>query len=338
MTGIGVIGAGLWGPNLIRNFLALPGVRLVGVADALPDARRDVAQRFPGVRVFESAGELLAQPGLEAVVIATPATTHYALTREVLERGLHAFVEKPLCPRSSEVRALYDLAATRRVHLMVDHVFLFNASVVKVGEILRSGALGRLIYIQATRTNLGPVRSDVGAHWDLAAHDLSMFGDWLQAWPEEVSATGISSINQGVADAVFSSFKYPSGVLTQIHASWLNPCKVRQITVVGSERMLIWDDMDKQQIRIHEKSVSGGNLRTDSFASHKAVVHNGGVTEPAYTPSEPLMESCRHFIDVVQGKTALRSGRDSALGVVRSLEAIDRSLAGGGRFVLVEGA
>jgi predicted dehydrogenase len=335
VVGIAVVGAGHWGPNLIRNFDNRERSRVFWVVDREPGRLAQVRSRFPEVQVAESADGALADPRVDAVVVATPTSTHYALARAALEHGKHVLVEKPIAADVGHGEALCAIAEQHGLVLMVGHVFLYNPGVRRVKEYLDAGDLGPVHYVAMVRTNLGPVRVDVNAAWDLAAHDLSIVNYWLQAEPLTVAATGGAWINPGIEDAVFATLRYPDDVLVNLHVSWLNPRKARDITVVGERRMLTFDDMNLgEPLRIYDKQVAETRVTAayvDSFASFRASVREGDITIPRVALGEPLKVECDHFVEcVADGTPPLTDGR-SGVAVVRALEAMQRSMRAGGR-------
>jgi predicted dehydrogenase len=334
MIRVAVLGAGQWGPNLIRNFHNKQTSEVVWIIDC--DAARldEVHARFPDIQVGEDADQALRDPSVHAVVVATPTSTHYTLAKEALERGKHVLVEKPLTTEVKQGLGLLELATSRRLVLMVGHVFIYNSAIRRVKEYLDAGHLGKLYYVLMVRTNLGPIRLDVNAAWDLAAHDLSITNYWLNAEPLSVSAIGGTWINQGIEDAVFATLRYPQGVLVNLHASWLNPRKARDITVVGERRMLTFDDMNlNEPLRIYDKQLNDVRTRrtyVDSFDSFRASVPEAHITVPKVPVGEPLAMQCAHFLNcIVTGKQPLTGGRE-AVAVVRALEAMQRSIRAGG--------
>ena len=334
-VGIAVIGAGHWGPNLIRNFHDGRGSRVRWVVDT--DSRRlqEVSSRFPDVQVSERAQDAIGDGSVDAVVVATPTVTHFKLAEAALQSGKHVLVEKPLAHRSAEAARLCELAATKQLVLMVGHVFIYNEGVRRVKRYLDDDELGRLFYISMTRTNLGPIRMDVNAAWDLAAHDVSIANHWLDAEPVSVSAVGGSWINEGIADAVFATLRYPDGVLVHLHTSWLHPDKNRTISVVGERRMLTFDDLSlTEPIRIHDRYVSEERTLpgfVDTFASFRASVREGDIRIPRVATGEPLRAECAHFVECVREGSRPASAGEEGLAVVRVLEALDRSAAAAGR-------
>lgn len=334
MIGVAVIGAGHWGPNLIRNFDSAASSRVVWVVDRDADRRAQVAERFPLARVGADAAEAFADPEVDAVVVATPTSTHYELVRAALDAGKHVLVEKPITTDPAEGEALCEMAEAAGLTLMVGHVFIYNPGVQQVRRLIDEGQLGDIYYVAMQRTNLGPIRMDVNAAWDLASHDLSIANYWLQAEPLSVSALGGVWINRGIEDAVFATVRYPGNVLVHLHCSWLNPRKSRDITVVGERRMLTLDDMNlSEPLRMYDKQVTDemvGPGFVDTFASFRASVREGDITIPKVALGEPLRAECDHFLECVEyGKEPLTSGR-LGLAVVRSLAALERSIAANG--------
>jgi predicted dehydrogenase len=334
---IAVIGCGEWGPNHIRNFLAQPGARVRIAVDL--DAKRleRVHELFPAVETSSDADRVLADPSIQAVVVATPVQTHFNLVRKALQAGKHVLCEKPLCENVAQGRELAELAQARRRALMVGHVFLFNPGIIKVKELLDSGSMGTLHYMHAIRTNLGPIRRDCNAAFDLATHDISIFNWLVGADPLEVSATGGSYLQPGIEDVVSLSLKYPGDVFGTIQASWLNPKKVRQMTVVGSKQMVTWDDMQLgSPVTCYDKGANSNKSYNDFGEFLRIATWDGDVRLPKVQSEEPLKLQARHFLESVARGEVLRSGSDSAVGVVAVLEAAAISLKEHGRAVPVE--
>jgi predicted dehydrogenase len=341
MVRVAVIGAGHWGPNLVANFHNHGRSEVAWVVDRDPERQQAVRRRFPDIQVTGEVADALGDASVDAVVIATPTSTHHALGTTALEAGKHVLIEKPMAANVADAEALCALAERTGRTLMVGHVFVFNAASQWAKRYLSDGELGRIYYISMTRTNLGPIRVDVNAAWDLASHDISLASHWLGAEPASVSATGSAWINPGVEDAVFATLRYPDDVLVHLHASWLHPRKTRDITVVGEKRMLTFDDISlTEPLRIYDKQVSQETSQpafVDSFSSFRMIVRDGDIAIPRVTMSEPLRNECEHFLDcIASGETPLTGGREG-LAVVRTLDAISRSLAAGGRETPVAG-
>ena len=339
MIRVAVVGAGHWGPNLVRNFVDPPRSEVAVVVDVDAARLARVAARFPGVPTATTFDAALA-PGIDAVVVATPTSTHFPLARAALRAGKHVLVEKPLATSARDADELVALADATGLVLMVGHVFLFNAAVRRVKQSLERDELGRLLYVSMVRTNLGPIRTDVDAAWDLVAHDVSILRWWLGADPVSATAIGGSFINPGIDDVVFATLRFPGGVLANVHASWLSPRKARDVTVVGERRMLTFDDMNlNEPIRIYDKTVESPSTEVvDTFAAFRASVRDGDIVIPKVAGGEPLKTECDHFVACVAGRTRpLADGRLGA-AVVRALEAISRSARARGAEVAVEPA
>jgi predicted dehydrogenase len=337
---IAVVGAGHWGPNLIRNFDNRPASVVRAVCDRDRARLDQVAARFPHIPVTDRFDLVLADADIDAVVIATPTNSHFALCKAALTAGKDVLVEKPITTRAGEALELTALAERERRILMVGHVFLFNQAVRRVRAYLEAGDLGRVYFLSMVRTNLGPIRADVNASWDLVSHDISIANYWLGGEPLTVSAVGGTWINPGVEDAVFATLRYPGGVLVNVHASWLNPRKARDITVAGDRRMLTFDDMNLMEpIRIYDKRVADEPAAVvDTFASFRASIRDGDITIPKVSAGEPLKVECEHFLACVRARTRPMVGGPEAAAVVRALEALDRSMRAGGQEQPISGS
>jgi len=327
---INCIGLGHWGPNLVRAIASNPAASVGTVCDLDENRLALVRRNIPSVQQTSSDSlATITDPAAQAVVIATPTKTHYALVKAALEAGKHVLVEKPLTLDVGESEELTALARRQGRILAVGHVFLFNNGVQAVADLIRSGELGGINYIFATRTNLGPIRTDCNALWDLASHDLSIINHWLAANPEKVTARGQAFLNPPIEDVVVANFTYPGGVLACIHASWLNPSKVRQITVVGQKKMAIFDDMNVDApVRLFSKSVDvqGPSQYVDTFGSFRLNIRQGDVVIPRIAGGEPVANQMAHFIDcMINHKTPVNDA-EIALQVVRQLAAAQESM------------
>jgi predicted dehydrogenase len=329
--GIAVIGAGRWGPHLIRNFSSESRSTVEWVVELDPERRAQVADRFPGLRVADDLRVALEDDAVNGVVVATPSATHHAVVSAALSAGKHVLVEKPLATDLDDARALEETARLRGLVLMVGHVFLFNPAIRAAGKIIRSGELGDVHYLSMLRTNLGPVRRDSNAAWDLASHDISIANYWLDGVPDSVSANGGSFLNPGIEDVVFGTLRYANGVLVHVHASWLNPRKSRFITAVGSDQMLTVNDMDiTEPLRIYDKGVAKGEFTPvgvqDTYAQFRSQIRDGQVTIPVVSAGEPLSAECASFLDRIGGGSDTVSDGKTGVDVVRVLAAMDRSM------------
>jgi predicted dehydrogenase len=332
---IGVIGCGHWGPNHIRSFSSIPQSRVVAAAD--PDKRRlqELKKTYPTVHFSEDYRDVVRNKSIDAIVIATPTSLHTKIARAALEAGKHVLVEKPLCTSASEGDSLVRLARKNRRVLMVGQVFLFNNGILKLKELLDFGDLGKIYYIGSTRTNLGPIRQDVNAVFDLASHDISIFNFLLGSRPSEVSAVGQAFLQEGVEDLAFISMRYPNKVIGRIHVSWLDPRKVREITIVGDRKMVTWDDLAiVGPVQIYDKGVIREPYYED-YGHFHLLAREGDVVIPRVKQEEPLKNQSRHFLAAIErGKIEISNGEDG-LNVVRVLEAVQESLAKGGAPVKV---
>jgi predicted dehydrogenase len=325
----GVIGAGYWGPHLIRNITEIPGSKLSVVADLSEDRLAALQPRYPTVTMTTDFRQTYG-PETDAVVIATPVRTHFQLAREALMAGKHVLVEKPLTRSSEEARELIRIADQNGVLLMVGHTFEYNPAVLALKEIVDRGVVGRVLYIDAARLNLGQYRTDVNVLWDLAPHDISIMNFILGGEPTHVSARGNACIQPSTHDVAYVELKYPNGVLGHIHVSWLEPCKVRRITVVGDEKMVVYNDVAaEEKLRIYDKGVTRTTSSGD-FADFQLSYHNGGVSIPAVAAGEPLKLELTHMMDSIRAGTRPRSDGLSGLRVINVLEAADKSLQNGG--------
>lgn len=335
---IGVIGFGQWGPNHVRNFSLLDGVEVVRVCDASAP-RRAAAQKFlRGVAVTEKADDVTRAPDIDAVVVATPTASHFALVKAALESGKDVLCEKPLARTAAECLELTALARRHQRVLMVGHVFLYNPGVRHLKADLDRGELGqRVYYMDAVRTNLGPVRSDVGAIYDLASHDISIFNHLLGAQPLEVSATGHSVLQPGVEDVGFMTLYYPGNIVCHAHTSWLNPRKVRQLTVVGDRKMAVWDDMNNlEPIRYYDKGVTADHY--SSFGEFQMILRDGQITIPKVKMFEPLTAQDADFIACVRERRPPAASAEFATAVVQVMEAALESVRNHGRAAPVASA
>lgn len=323
---VGLIGCGLWGPNLARNFAGNRRAALTWVCDTDRKRLDAFAGKLKGVRGTTESADILRDPAVDAVVVVTPARAHYPLVKAALEAGKHVLVEKPLTESAATSRELTDLARERGRVLMTGYVFLFNEGVRRVGELVRGGELGDVQYLDAVRTNLGPVRGDVSAAWDLAAHDVSIFLHWMGAVPVSVSANGGRYTGNPLEDVVTACLRFPGGQIGIVHASWLDPCKVRRITVVGTRRMAVFDDMSPSEpVRIYDKGLVSAGY-TDSYGSHRMAVRSGDIVIPFVRASEPLSAEIEAFLDAVEGGKKNAAIGDLPVSAAEVLEAIEESM------------
>lgn len=335
--GVAVIGCGYWGMNYVRIFNELLDSQICAVCDQKAERLREVVRRFPHVYFTNDVEDIAAHPGVQAAVVCTEATSHFDIARRLLLAGKHVLVEKPLTTRSSDAAELIHIAESRSATLLVGHTFLFNAAIRKVKEYVNSGT-GRVYYLYARRTNLGPIRQDVDALWDLATHDIAIFNHLLDQSPVWVSAVGGKVLGNCRNDVGFISLGYPDNVLAHIHVSWADPDKAREIVVVRNDKRIVFDDLNGiEQVRVWEKGFTPLDEEPLTYGELRFQIREGDIISPAIKPVEPLKDQCRHFLECVRTKQRPISGGVEGLNVVRVLEAINRSIEGKGIQVAVEG-
>jgi predicted dehydrogenase len=332
---LGVVGMNYWGPNLARNFARLPGCRVAWICDRDEAVLARHRSTYPASRFTSRYEDLLADAALDAVVIATPAPTHGPLARRALEAGKDAFVEKPLALTAAEALELAATADERGRVLMVDHLLVYHPAVQAVKEIVDGGRLGRVFYLYGNRQNLGIVRHDENALWSLGPHDISVMLHLVGERPTEVAASGESYLQPGVEDVVFGRIRFPSGILGHLHLSWLDPQKMRRITVIGSERMVVFDDMEtERKVTIYDK---GPIPRTETYGEY-IQVRSGDIHIPKVPATEPLRIVCERFAQAVRDRRPTASDGRAGAAVVEVLEAMTASLAASGQPVPLVGA
>lgn len=323
---IGVIGCGHWGPNHTRVFSSMPGVAVTTVADLDLDRLNNVGKLYPNLKLVKDYKEILNDNSITAVVIATPTNTHYQVTKDALLAGKQVLVEKPLCQDAKQGQELVDLAKEKNLILMVGQVFLFNSGILKLKEYLDSGDIGKLYCVGSTRTNLGPIRQDVNAVYDLASHDIAIFNFLLNGKPFEVSAVGESFLQKDIEDLAFISMRYPNNVLARVQVSWLDPRKVREITIVGDKKMVTWDDLAiVGPIQVFDKGVVKEPYY-DDYGHFHLLAREGDITIPKIKLEEPLKAQARCFLNAIKKGSLDVSDGASGLDVVKVIEAIQQSL------------
>ncbi|MCA9752434.1 MAG: Gfo/Idh/MocA family oxidoreductase [bacterium] len=320
MITVAVIGCGYWGPNLIRNFVQFPGVRMKTAVDLNLERLRHIAQLYPGVHTTTQADDVFQDPEIDAIMIATPVTTHHPLARKGLMAGKHILVEKPMAASTAEAQELVQLATDRDLVLMAGHTFLYTAAVNKIKELISSGELGHIYYISTTRVNLGLFQEDINVVWDLAPHDISILNYVLGSEPETVAAQGQAYIQSDIEDVAFLHLTYPGDIIAHTHVSWLNPDKIRRITVVGSKKMLVYDDVSTtEKIRVYDKGVTV-QPHYDTFGEFQLSYRFGDIYTPRLDDNEPLKNECQHFVHCIQRGERARSDGHSGLAVVHVIE------------------
>ena len=339
MIGIGIVGYGYWGPNLLRNFSEVPGCRVVSVSD-LRDARlAQVRSRYPAVKTTGSFNDLLIDTQIDAIVIATPVCTHFDLAMQALRAGKHVLVEKPMAMTSADALRLIDEAALRQLVLAVDHTFVYTGAVRKIRELITEGGIGDLYYYDSVRVNLGLFQHDVNVIWDLAVHDLSIMDYVLPVRPCAVSATGLGHVAGKPEDIAYLTLMFDAPLIAHAHVNWLAPVKIRRTLIGGSRRMIVYDDVEpSEKIKIFDKGITlnGGNgLKGDGQQLYELLVgyRTGDVLAPQLDMTEALLHEARHFVRCIDaGEEPLADGQ-SGLRVVRLLDAATRSMRDRGRVV-----
>ena len=332
---IGAIGCGYWGPNLIRNFVENPGASVIAVSDLQVEPMNRMRQRFPEIEYAVRDYREMFDMNLDAVVIATPPATHHAIARDCLEHGLHVLVEKPITLNSDDAQRLIDVAEAHDRVLMVGHTFEYNSAVRAIKEMIRSGELGDIYYIDAIRASLGLFQTKANVIWDLAPHDISILRYLLGGDPVSVSTHASSCVQEGIEDVAYTTLAFPNNVLAHIRSSWLDPSKQRRITVVGSKKMVIYDDVEPlEKVKIYDKGVKAIR-HTDTFGEFSFAYHYGDVVIPYIRFEEPLRVQCQHFIDCVREGKQPRTDGYNGLRVVQVVEAAQASLRLDGQTVVV---
>lgn len=335
MLTVGVVGCGYWGPNLIRNFNNLKDADVAICCDLDEGRLAHMNMLYPSLRTTKDYREVIEDPDIDAVVIATPASTHYSIAAEALAAGKHVFCEKPLTDSVQDGMSLVDLSQRSARFLMVGHTFVFTAAVNKMKDLINAGELGDIYYISSSRLNLGLFQDDINVTWDLAPHDISIMNYILESSPEAVSAVGHSYIRPTIQDVAFVTLRYPGSILAHLHVSWLNPNKIRKTTVVGSKKMLVYDDISSlEKIRIFDKGVDV-IPHYDTFGEFHLSYRYGDIHIPKLDDAEPLKLECQHFVDCVGGAAPRSSGKHG-LEVLLVLDAIDRSMRQNGLEIRIE--
>jgi len=328
---IALIGLGYWGPNYARVLTELPDVSLVAISDRSADALALAESRYPTVRTTADPAEVFAADDVDAVVVATPTSTHSAVAGAALEAGKDVLCEKPLAATVAECDELIEAAARNDRILFTGHTFLFNPAVLRMRALLDEGALGRLIYAHAVRTGLGPIRQDVNALWDLAPHDLAILFFLFGREPVTVSATGQSFLRDGVEDVVFAQLRFEDGGLAGVHVSWLDPYKVRRVTAVGDRRMVVFDDVAvDEKLKLFDKGASydaiSRSVRGTEFGEYRAVIRDGDIVIPKIPAREPLKEQVAAFVRSCLTRQPPATDGENGRRVVAVLEAASESL------------
>ena len=329
-----VVGLGYWGPNLLRNLFEIECAEVAAICDRDPGRLELMSRRFAGVRTCETYQEILADETIDAVVIATPVSTHHPLGMAALDAGKHVFVEKPLAASSEECIELIDAASARDLVVMPGHTFLYSPPVVAIRELIAGGGVGEVYFISTSRVNLGLHQTDVSVTWDLGPHDFSILHYWLGEAPVFASALSRGFIVPTLPDVAFIDLEYASNTIAHVELSWLAPSKLRRTTIVGSEKMVVYDDTSPEPVRIFD---SGVELRDPTtFGEYRMTYRTGDIVSPRVDAAEPLAVELRDFCQAVREGTTPRSSAALGLDVVRMIEAVDQSRELGGVRIAVD--
>lgn len=335
MVGVGVIGYGYWGPNLVRNLFECAAIHVVAVADLNEERLDQASHRYPGIEVTKEYRDILENPAIDAVVISTPVSSHFKIAIEALQAGKHVLVEKPMTATSEQAIQLIEEAEGRNLVLMVDHTFVYTGAVRKIREIIDKGTLGEIYYYDSTRANLGLFRHDVDVIWDLAVHDLSIMDFVLPTYPVAISATGLGHIKGASENIAYVTAFYESSLIAHLSVNWLSPVKVRKTLIGGSRQMIVYDDtVNTQKVRIYDKGVTVRN-NPESLYQQLVNYRSGDMRCPQIDVTEALRVEAEHFAECIEeGKTPITDGF-AGLRVVSVLEAATQSMRERGRSVLV---
>jgi len=330
---IAVVGLGYWGPNLVRNLHELPGAEVAYVCDGRPAALDAIRRRYPAITATGSYDLVLRDPYVDAVAIATPVSTHFDLASRALAAGKHVFVEKPLAGSSAEALELIELAQARDLVLMPGHTFLYSPPVETIGRLIAGGELGDVYFISMSRVNLGLHQADVSVVWDLGPHDFSILRYWLGETPSHVTALSRGCVIPTIPDVTFINLEFPSSAIAHVELSWLAPSKLRRTTVVGSQKMVVYDDTSNEPVRVFDSGVDLPNPET--FGEYRMSYRTGDIVSPQIAAAEPLYLEMSDFCASISAAGTPRSTAEIGLEVVRIIEAVDASLDADGSRIAV---
>lgn len=335
-TTIGVIGCGYWGPNLARNFNQLPTSRVKYCCDLEEKRLKHMQSLYPSVETTQRYQDLIDDPEVDAIAIATPVSSHYPLAKACLEGGKHVLVEKPLTGKISQAEELVDLADKKGLVLFTGHTFIYNAAVQKMRDLIDTQELGETYYVSSVRVNLGLFQEDINVIWDLAPHDISIMNFLFGCDPVTVCTYAKSYIRKGIEDVAFLVLQYPNNIIAHIHVSWLDPCKIRRTTLVGSKKMLVYDDTSTlEKIRVYDKGVDI-QPHYDTFGEFQLAYRFGDIIVPKIHDVEPLKSECGHFVECIKNGTVPKSDGRAGLSVVKVVERACESAKLGGAPLLLE--
>lgn len=331
MVNIGVIGYGYWGPNLVRNFSQTVGANVIAVCDQRAERRALVEKVYPSIKTYADVHELLNNPQIDAVVVATPVSSHYALALQALKAGKHVFVEKPFTANVAQAEQLVEEAERRNLTIMVDHTFIYTSAVRKIKDLVTSGAIGQLYYYNSVRVNLGLFQSDVNVLWDLAVHDLSIMDYLIERSPTMIAATGMAHVPGRPENMAYLTCFFNDSTIAHFHVNWLAPVKVRQTLIGGSEKMIVFDDIEmSEKIKVYDKGIIVGQDDAAVYQRHVGY-RTGDMWAPRLDNVEALQIETAHFVESIERHQTPLSDGKAGLRVVRILEAASRSMANHGQ-------
>jgi predicted dehydrogenase len=332
---IAVVGLGYWGPNLVRNLYESNLCEQLYCCDLAESKIAKIQSRYPTIKATTDYTELVNNPEIDGAVIATTVSTHYKMATEFLNAGKHVFVEKPFTPSPEEAAQLVALAEEKNRIIMVGHTFEYSPPVIKIKEIIDSGILGKIFYISASRVNLGLHQKDVSVIWDLAPHDFSCLFYWLDEQPKRLSAMGRDYVQKGIPDVAFINMEFPSGCTAHVQVSWLAPSKLRRTAIIGSDKMLVYDDTQAmEKVKIYDKGVDYKDPET--FGEYQLSYRTGDIVSPRLDTFEPLNKEMRHFVECCESGATPKTDGYNGLRVVKALDAAERSLRNGGKIVEID--
>jgi predicted dehydrogenase len=328
---VAVVGCGYWGPNLIRNFNEEDRVQVKYACDRMPARLEKIQKRYPAIICTTEYQEVLNDPEVQAIIIATPVHTHFPLALQALQANKHVLVEKPMCMTSDECRKLIAVAAERKLTLMVDHTFVYHGAIRRIKQVIDSGELGDILYFNSIRVNLGLFQSDINVVWDLACHDLSIMDYLLASTPTAIHAAGACHTGNGIDDIAYITMHMPNNVISNLQVSWLSPVKIRQILLGGTKKMIVYDDLvPMEKLRIYDKGISVEEPTTDQERYESLIQYRiGDMYAPVFDLTEALKVEVAHFVDCIVNKTQPLSDGEAGLRVVRMLELANASLKTG---------
>lgn len=336
MISCALVGFGYWGPNIARSLSQIREFSLTTIVDINKTNLAKAKQLYPQIQTRQNYHSLFKNSDITAVIIATPANTHFELASEAIRKNKHVLIEKPLSTTLAQAQKLIRLSRNSSKVIMVGHTFEFNPAILKIKEFIKTNQLGEIYYIYTTRVNLGQIRGDVNALWNLAPHDISILNFLLGSQPEKVSATGISILQKDIEDVAFVLAKYPHNILAQIHVSWLDPAKIRNMTIVGSKKMLVFDDLDNEMpLKIYDKRVKMAEIAKGQSFEYKIRLHSGDIYAPQAAGSEPLVAELKHFFDCIVKNQKPKTDVENGARVVRVLTACQKSLKNGGKWIRI---